>query len=327
MGGSGVRVPPRPSQPKVIDADVERRPVAEHSSPRETGLSGPSFLGLGTPDEDEEFSRPYGDDLYRTNWGARFLFALIVIGVAGGLAYTQWRANHPLQAAPPAAPAAQATTGGNNVASDATGTSSSSTSDPQNAANRQVSSSSQNSTSQSAATKSGDDAAAKPDSQSAGDKSGAKSSDGSKNDESAQAGSHSRSDDEGGTKADDAAADSDSKSAGAAPAVVDNSDEPVRQAEVYLSGKSVPQNCDEGVGILRAAATRGNTRSLIKLGALYATGNCVPMDRLIAYHYFSRAHLADPNNEWVEENRGMLWANMTDEERTRAKLDDGEIAK
>jgi TPR repeat protein len=79
------------------------------------------------------------------------------------------------------------------------------------------------------------------------------------------------------------------------------------------------------VGILRAAEARGNSRALVKLGAIYATGNCVPKDNAIAYHYFTRAHAVDPKNEWVEENRAILWANMTEDERARVRTEDGSI--
>jgi len=92
----------------------------------------------------------------------------------------------------------------------------------------------------------------------------------------------------------------------------------VRLAEIYLTGKGVPQNCDEALGILRTASNRGNSRALVKLGALYATGNCVAMDRVAAYRYFTLASKDEPNNTWLEQSRSMLWANMNESERKQA---------
>ena len=80
----------------------------------------------------------------------------------------------------------------------------------------------------------------------------------------------------------------------------------------------MPQNCDEGVGILRTASQQGNLRAVVKLGALYATGTCLPQDRVMAYRYFTQAYHAEPRNQALDHNRVMLWANMSDEERRRA---------
>ena len=98
----------------------------------------------------------------------------------------------------------------------------------------------------------------------------------------------------------------------------DDLEEPVRLAESYLQGRGVPRNCNAALGILRSASDRGNPRAEIKLGALYATGNCVAPDRVAAYRYFSRAMLAQPNNTWLDQSRSMLWSNMSDSERKQA---------
>ena len=69
---------------------------------------------------------------------------------------------------------------------------------------------------------------------------------------------------------------------------------------------------------MRNASDRGNPRAEIKLGALYATGNCVAPDRVAAYRHFSRAIQAQPNNVWLEQSRSRLWSDMSAAERQQA---------
>ena len=400
----------RVAEPREISRMEVERPAPRVTRSEGTGVTGPSFLGLSDAGEDHEdddrYARPYGDDLYRSNWGARFLFALIVIGVVGGLGYMQLKSSHPLQAILGTQPAANSTGQQNGSAPQPNAEGQPSATDNQNAASTgsatgASASPSLNTQTSTAATGNNDDGSAQnaaamakganadsgnsskdkgatPDStgssknasasavdkneSSAGDKqpsdaAGAKagtsddkqssastdqqaSSNGAvtgKKSQSAKnkskfAKAKSSSDDEVAANTDDSGANdsaddaSDTSAAAAAPArTVDNSEEPVRQAEIYLEGKGVPQNCDEGLGILHSAEARGNSRALIKLGAIYATGNCVPKDNAIAYHYFTRAHAVDPKNEWVEENRAILWANMTEDERSRARAEDGGV--
>ena len=390
----------RMAEPREISRMEVERPAPRSGSTRSegTGVTGPSFLGLSDASEDYDepgYSRPYGDDLYRSNWGARFLFALIVIGVVGGLGYMQLKSSHPLQAilgtqqatnsngqqqngsAPQANAEGQpstndnqnAATTGNAAASANTGSSAQSPgtatsgnnddASAQNAAGakgaapsstddlkdkrtnsttaaKDKTASADEKTDSSAGDKQASDANNKQSSASGDQQS---SSDGAVSGKKAQsaksksksAKTKSSSDDEIAANADNASAndssadDRDTSSAAAPARAVNNSEEPVRQAEIYLEGKGVPQNCDEGLGILRAAEQRGNSRALVKLGAIYATGNCVPKDNAIAYHYFTRAHAVDPKNEWVEENRAILWANMTADERNRARAEDGGV--
>ena len=113
--------------------------------------------------------------------------------------------------------------------------------------------------------------------------------------------------------------------AAAAPDREAVSREQVRQAEIYIEGKGVPQNCDEGLGILRAAEARGNIPALVKLGALYATGSCLPLSRVAAYHYFTRAYRLEPRNESLGHNRVMLWADMSESEKEQAANQDGPL--
>lgn len=94
----------------------------------------------------------------------------------------------------------------------------------------------------------------------------------------------------------------------------------VVKAEGYLYGRGgMPRNCDQALVYLRTAADRGNATARSKLGGLYATGNCVPLDRARAYNWFTRAREAGDRNVWIERNMSMLWSEMTPEERARTR--------
>src|SRR5207237_1153434 len=77
-------------------------PATRHERQARGGVSGPSFLGLS--DAGEEWSerdlRSYNEDLYRTNWGGRAAFALLILAAVAGLMYVQWRSGHRLTASP-----------------------------------------------------------------------------------------------------------------------------------------------------------------------------------------------------------------------------------
>jgi len=95
-----------------------------------------------------------------------------------------------------------------------------------------------------------------------------------------------------------------------------NTDASVRLAELYFQGRGVAQSCDQATNLLRSAANRGNARAQIKLGALHATGQCVPLDRVAAYRWFARASQSEPHNSYVDHSRRMLWAQMSDAEKS-----------
>jgi hypothetical protein len=92
---------------------------------------------------------------------------------------------------------------------------------------------------------------------------------------------------------------------------------PVDQAERYLSGRGVAQDCSRAISLLRSSAREGNPRAQVKLGALYATGQCVTQDRAAAYQWLLRAHETQPNNSYLQRTMNSLWTNMTPEERDR----------
>lgn len=99
-----------------------------------------------------------------------------------------------------------------------------------------------------------------------------------------------------------------------------NPDAPVRLADMYISGRGVPQNCEQATVLLRSAAAKPNARARSKLGALYATGHCVSLNRVEAYRWLSLALKADPGSEWTEHYRDRLWVQMSNSERMQAKV-------
>ena len=98
----------------------------------------------------------------------------------------------------------------------------------------------------------------------------------------------------------------------------DSGDELVARAQDYLYGRGGRRNCDQAMALLTSAAGQGNARASGQLGAMYATGNCAPFDRAIAYRYLTRAATAEPRNAWLRQNRDMVWREMTPDERSRA---------
>ncbi len=96
-----------------------------------------------------------------------------------------------------------------------------------------------------------------------------------------------------------------------------NSDAQVSLADIYIYGQGVPQNCEQGLVLLRAAAQKANPRAQAKLGALYATGKCVSPDRVQAYRWLTLALANNQGSEWTEKNRAMVWRAMSPGERSK----------
>ena len=98
-----------------------------------------------------------------------------------------------------------------------------------------------------------------------------------------------------------------------------NSDAPVRLADMYIKGKGVPRSCEQALVLLRSAANKENAPARNRLAALYANGTCVARDRVRAYQLMSSALVADPSNDWAQQNRKELWNQMTPEERAQTE--------
>jgi hypothetical protein len=95
--------------------------------------------------------------------------------------------------------------------------------------------------------------------------------------------------------------------------------DPVTVGEQFLYGRNgVPQNCDRGLHYIKPAAEQSNTKAMITMGALYATGHCLSRDLPTAYRYFALALRSDPENGPLRQNVDMVWKQMTAEERKQA---------
>ena len=114
---------------------------------------------------------------------------------------------------------------------------------------------------------------------------------------------------------------SDSKPSPAAstqkPAAPAYNNSQLEEAQKYLQGRGVPQDCNRGVSLLRDAAKQPNPKARIQMAALYVSGHCVTEDVTQAYNWFSKAQELEPHNRMIERNLDSLWARMTDEERRK----------
>jgi hypothetical protein len=94
--------------------------------------------------------------------------------------------------------------------------------------------------------------------------------------------------------------------------------DPVAEAQKYLYGKGVPQNCDRGLRLLKPAADHSNSKAMIEMGALYSAGLCTPRDLPTAYRWFAMALRKEPDNQSVQTDLQKLWGEMTQPERQLA---------
>lgn len=329
-------------------ADNVREPVARNEPPPParhpepvSSLSGPSFLGLGSEPargngrSDSDISYLFDDEDVRprrTYW--RFMLLLLILAVVGGLVYLQytkegkswtapWAHQRPTtpvqasqtdqqnQAAQPASPAAN-----QQPATPAASTPPASTTN----ANPDTPSADQTT-----APSSADKQAASGDA-TAGDGATAKDDKSAKTqpDKTETAKAETPSDESDNSE--EAATPEPAKpvrtpkpkpTRAAIPAVSPD-DALITNAEKYLYGRGVPQNCDRALSGLRSAAERDNTRARTLLGTMYATGHCVPKDLPNAYRWFAQASRTSPDNMWVQRNLEMIWREMTPQERQLA---------
>ncbi len=98
-----------------------------------------------------------------------------------------------------------------------------------------------------------------------------------------------------------------------------NPDAPVLLADMYMKGDGVPRSCEQAVVLLKTAAEKENARARNRLASMYATGNCVQRNRVEAYRWLSSALAANPHSDWAEQNKNLIWQQMTPEERTEAQ--------
>jgi zinc-ribbon domain len=94
--------------------------------------------------------------------------------------------------------------------------------------------------------------------------------------------------------------------------------DPVAEAQRYIYGRGVRQDCDRGLRMLKSAADRSDARAMISLGRLYSTGTCAPRDLPTAYRWFAGALHKDPENQGLQDDLQKLWSQMTQPERQLA---------
>jgi hypothetical protein len=97
-----------------------------------------------------------------------------------------------------------------------------------------------------------------------------------------------------------------------------NPDAPVQLANMYIQGDGVPRSCEQAMVLLKTAGAKQNARARNRLASLYSTGTCVQRNRVEAYRWMSAALDADPNSQWAQQNRSLMWGQMTPEERVLA---------
>jgi TPR repeat protein len=89
------------------------------------------------------------------------------------------------------------------------------------------------------------------------------------------------------------------------------------EAERYIYGRGVRQDCDHGLRLLKPAA-QSNPKAMIALGALYSSGTCTPRDLPTAYRWFAMALHKQPDNLPLQNDLQKLWGQMTQPERQLA---------
>lgn len=103
-----------------------------------------------------------------------------------------------------------------------------------------------------------------------------------------------------------------------AKAVSPENDPLLQLARKYIQGQGVRRDCVTGLAYLREAMKRPNAAAVSQMGALYATGTCVPLDRVAAYRHFTSALQMSPSNSWLARERDELYGQMTSAERRQA---------
>jgi zinc-ribbon domain len=93
--------------------------------------------------------------------------------------------------------------------------------------------------------------------------------------------------------------------------------DPTAEAESYIYGRGVRQDCDRGVRLLKLAAG-SNLKAMVSMGVLYSTGTCTPRDLPTAYLWFARALRKQPDNQALQDDLQKLWGQMTQPERQLA---------
>lgn len=98
-----------------------------------------------------------------------------------------------------------------------------------------------------------------------------------------------------------------------------NPEAPLRLADMYIKGDVVPRSCVQAIVLLRTAALDDNEEACNRLASMYTVGLCVSRNHVKAYRWLSSAIAADPSSQTAQENRDLIWQQMTPEEQALAE--------
>jgi len=343
-----------PAKPQAV---TPSRPVAAVSEDAPV-ISGPSFLGLNTPAPRKQASlssNPHSsssnldylledEEEPRRGGGGKFILILLALALAVGFGYLRWKNQglpwlHSGASKPPAADQAPDATDATSPAPPTPSTSapaaaSSTTQTPQQTSKDSASAAAPAS-SPSATNLAAGDPPATPDS-------GAPSASTSSPKADASSASETSTSSPDSSPPTESAATEPADKEPAAPdtppaptpklkkpaAAVQpkphagittaQSADPVSEAQKYIYGRGVSQDCERGMRLLKPAAAQANPKAMIEMGALYSAGLCTPHDLPTAYRWFAMALRKDPDNQPVQADLQKLWGEMTQPERQLA---------
>lgn len=307
-------------------------------APPEPAVTGPSFLGLNKPaDGQRNLHAQHGrsgsvdylledDEEPRSRWGkwVVVLIALVLIGAFGYLHWRQggfdWVLNGKKAAPAEASPAASAPNSTSSpAASDSAGsnTAPASNTPSSNPANPGASDSA-GSTAPTAST-AATPANAQPVAPAAGPTNPAPAPDNSAATPTTPAAEKAPA-----VSADDSSANSEAEeTTKPAPSKAARKPTPATplntsaEAERYIYGRGVPQDCDRGLRLLKSAA-QSDPKAMTTMGVLYSSGTCAPRDLPTAYRWFALALRKQPDNQALQDDLQQLWGKMTQPERQLA---------
>lgn len=283
--------PPPLTRTAVLDPEPAYSSAAQHEQrrPVSSSVSGPSFLGLNDAEGEGEYLL---EDEKSSGRGLRALILMVILAAIVGLIYVQWRAN--LRAKPIEPPKSEPATvpAGRNHSLKVPNT-------PAAVAGAHelqaaVTALTKNAASLAKTEESSDDAISENHDKLARKTVPVKAA---------------------------KAAEDDPPEKTSAPAARAKTEPSVAlvKAQKYLQGRGVRQSCEQGLMYLKAATQENDPQAAIQMGALYSSGFCVAQDRVRAYQWFSSARDMEPNNRWITRNLSQLWAQMSSEERRRAR--------
>jgi hypothetical protein len=153
----------------------------------------------------------------------------------------------------------------------------------------------------------------------AGDAASSKPAEAAPNSDDAANASKSENKDDAKNSTDSASsANPDAEAPAAKPHAATRPIDPIAEAQKYIYGRGVPQDCDRGLRLLKPMASQKNPKAMIEMGALYSAGLCTPHDLPTAYYWFALASRKDPSNESINADLQKLWGEMTQPERQLA---------